>query len=303
MKKTTSRLHQISDPVLEQFEVSLFILREDQNHPLLSGNKLRKMKYNLLKAEQEGHKTLLTLGGAYSNHIHATAAAGNLFGLNTIGIIRGEPTKPLNPTLTFARKQGMVLHYVKRDSYRERYNQDFKAALHRQFGSFYFLPEGGSNELAIPGCREMVEEIEQDFDYICTPVGSGGTLAGIISGLKPHQFAIGFVVLKQGEYLKEQIIQLRSSAGEKTADNWQLSHDYHFNGFARFNDSLIRFINNFKACHSIQLEPIYSGKMLFGVWDLIKKGYFKPGSRIVAVHTGGLQALEGFRLRFGKLIK
>ena len=286
-------LEEVKDPLLKERKISLFIKREDLNHPDLSGNKWHKLKYNLQEARKQGKNTLLTFGGAYSNHIYATAAAGKIFNLNTIGIIRGEEHLPLNPTLSFAKDNGMKLYYLDRTSYREKNSPEIINQLRKKFGDFYLLPEGGTNEFAVKGCGEIISKINIDFNFVCCPCGTGGTLAGLISGLQGHNFALGFAVLKGASFLKRDVSSLLKISGNSSLINWDINLDYHFGGYAKFNSALMDFISRFTLLTKIPIEPIYTGKMLFGIYDLISKDYFNEGSWIVALHTGGLQGLRG----------
>jgi 1-aminocyclopropane-1-carboxylate deaminase len=286
----------LHDALFDKHQVEVYIKREDLLHPLISGNKYRKLKYNLLAAQEQGKTTLLTFGGAYSNHIHAAAAAGKECGLNTIGIIRGEEHLPLNPTLQFATACGMDLHYIDRSTYRQKHQPEFIESLRDKFGDFYLLPEGGTNLLALKGCGEIVEDIPVDFDYLCTACGTGGTMAGIIAGLKGEKQVIGFSALK-GDFLIEEIRKLVKDYCGEEFSNWQVMTAYHFGGYAKIKAELIEFIQKFKVTHHIQLDPIYTGKMFYGIYDLIAQGFFPANSRIVALHTGGVQGIEGFKER------
>lgn len=298
-------LELISNDLLKSKKIKLYIKREDLNHPTIQGNKYRKLKYNLAAAKSEGKSTLLTFGGAFSNHIFATAAAGKAFDFQTVGVIRGERIEPLNSTLKFAEMNGMTLHFVSRSAFRNKENEDFIEDLKQQFGDFYLLPEGGSNTLAVKGCAEIMDEIEMDFDVICSAVGTGGTLAGLISVTKNRAKVLGFPALKGGDFLKTAIEGLLESENKNKIENknWQLITDYHFGGYAKFKPELIDFINDFKQQFDIQLEPIYTGKMLFGIFDLIQNDFFKTNTTIIAIHTGGLQGIEGFNERFGNILK
>lgn len=273
--------------------MSLFVKREDLIHPYLSGNKWYKLKYNLQEAKRLKKDSLLTFGGAYSNHIYSTSAAGKIINLNTIGIIRGEEHTPLNPTLSFAKANGMKLFYLDRKSYRKKNSSKIINELKIKFGDFYLLPEGGTNELAVKGCREILNSINIDFDYICCPCGTGGTIAGLISGLKGKKFALGFAVLKGASFLKEDVSALLIKVDNNKYDNWDINLDYHFGGYAKYNRELLKFVYEFVSKNKISIEPIYTGKMFFGIYDLISKGYFPDGSKIVAIHTGGLQGFNG----------
>ncbi|MDO7873101.1 pyridoxal-phosphate dependent enzyme [Hymenobacter sp. ASUV-10] len=264
-------------------------------------NKARKLKYNLQAARQQRHDTLLTFGGAYSNHIAAVAAAGRQHGLRTIGLIRGEATQPLNPTLAQAVADGMQLHYLDRASYRRRAEPDFQAELLQQHGPAYLLPEGGTNALALPGCAELVADIRQqipDFDVLAVPAGTGGTLAGLLCGLGEQQQALGVAALKNGGFLRGEVDALTQQAVGQKLENYTIETGYHFGGYARHSADLLAFIREFQAQHSVLLDPVYTSKMLFGVLDLIRQGRWAAGSTVVAIHTGGLQGWAGWRERF-----
>ena len=288
LRYTPTPTVEITDPIVEKAGVRLLIKREDLNHPLISGNKWWKLKYNLAEAQTQNKKTLLTFGGAYSNHMYATAAAAAELGFKSIGIIRGEETLPLNSTLSFAKQRGMSLHYVSRELYRTKTSSQFMYALEQQFGDFYLIPEGGTNILAVKGATEFAQTLNTDFDYVCCPVGTGGTLAGLIEGL-PEKKVIGFSVLKGGEFLANDIQALTTVKG-----NWNVVSDYHFGGYAKTNSALEQFIRTFEANHAILLDQVYTGKMMAGIYDLIQKGHFVKGNTILAIHTGGLQGKSVF---------
>lgn len=281
----------INQPVLlpSKYGVDLFLKREDKIHPFISGNKYRKLKYNIIEAEKTGVDTLLTFGGAYSNHIAAVAFAGKAFGFKTIGIIRGDELQckiPDNPTLSFAEACGMQFKFVSREAFRDKHTDAFIAKLKVEFDDFYLLPEGGTNVLAVKGCEEILTESDKDFDYVCCAVGTGGTISGLINCSQPSQQILGFTALK-GSFLKEDITKFVSK------QNWDIVTDYHFGGYAKVNAELIHFINQFKKDNQIQLDPVYTGKMMFGIFDLLEQGYFPKGSKILAIHTGGLQGISG----------
>ncbi|GEP49368.1 1-aminocyclopropane-1-carboxylate deaminase [Flavobacterium noncentrifugens] len=270
-------------------DVALFIKREDLIHPFISGNKYRKLKYNLLRAKSEKKKKLLTFGGAFSNHIAAVAFAGKEQGLETIGIIRGEELAEKasqNPTLQFAKDCGMQLEFVSRADYRLKSETGFLDKLSAQFGDFYLIPEGGTNAFAIRGCEEILTQKDAEFDFICCAVGTGGTISGLISSAKPHQKVLGFPALK-ADFLQEEICKFAPDG------NWELVKGYEFGGYGKISEELILFINDFKARTNVPLDPVYTGKMAFGVIDLIQKGYFSKGSQILMIHTGGLQGIPG----------
>ncbi len=273
----------------EDIGVELFMKREDLIHPEISGNKYRKLKYNIIEAQKLGIDTLLTFGGAFSNHIAATASVGKEFGFKTIGIIRGEELCDMvdeNPTLKFAKSCGMQFKFVSRSDYREKTSELFINNLIDEFGEFYHVPEGGTNNLAIRGCEEILSDTDKEFDFVCSSVGTGGTISGLINCSKPSQQVLGFPALK-GDFLKNEIIKFAHQS------NWQLILDYHFGGYGKINKDLIDFINKFKKDTEIPLDPVYTGKMMFGIFDLIEKGFFVKGSKILAIHTGGLQGIEG----------
>ena len=283
---------EISFPVLKEKEVRLFIKRIDKIHPFVSGNKWFKLKYNLLEAQKQGLNTLLTFGGAYSNHIAATAFAAQEKGLKSIGVIRGEQHLPLNPTLRFAIESGMKLHYVSRSYYKEKTSANFLEKLKVQFGDFYLIPEGGTNELAIRGAAEILNTNDTQ-DYICCAVGTGGTITGIIDASNDKQTVIGFPAIKGFEQLEKDI------DNRTNATNYKFINDYVGNGYAKINKDLVNFINEFNTTHNIPLDAIYTGKMMLGILDLVAKDYFPKGSSILAIHTGGLQANQGMTERLG----
>ena len=305
-----SPLQQLQSPFLENAGITLYVKRDDLIHPQFGGNKWRKLKYNLIAARENDCNTLLTFGGAWSNHIYATAAAGQYFGFKTIGYIRGEKHDSLNPTLSFAEQCGMQLVYIDRETYRNKNDSHYLDSLKAQFKNTYILPEGGSNLLATHGCREIVTEINTEltkpFDVICCASGTGATLAGLISAMKAghkshHQTAIGFSALKGGAFLKNDVTRfLQQSDFESTNKqeniDWHIEDRFHFNGYAKVNDELIQFIKDFKTQYGFMLDAVYTAKMFYGLFELIKNRTFNSGSTIVAIHSGGLQGNNGFNL-------
>ncbi len=273
--------------------ITLEIKREDLLHPFVSGNKFRKLKYNVLQAKAENQSVLLTFGGAFSNHIAAVAYAGKEQGFETIGIIRGEELRDKiseNPTLSFAQECGMRFEFVTREAYRHKTDNTFIEQLQAQFGSFYLVPEGGTNDLAVKGCEEILTELDADFDFVCCAVGTGGTISGLINSALPHQKVLGFPALK-GDFLQDEI---RNFVQNK---NWELQTDYHFGGYGKVTTEFIEWMNWFYAQTGIPLDPIYTGKMVFGVMDLIQRNYFPPNSKILMIHTGGLQGIAGMNAK------
>jgi len=298
-----SPLQQLQSDFLKKANIQLFVKRDDLIHPLFGGNKWRKQKYNLIHAREKQSDTLLTFGGAWSNHIYATAAAARHFGFSSIGIIRGEKHTPLNTTLAFAESCGMQLHYISRAEYRKKHEPQYLQKLKHQFGEIYILPEGGSNTLALKGCEEIVDEInreiERPFDVICCASGTGATLAGLVKALKPEQSAIGFSALKGGEFLNEEGTNFLCDAYHDTnldRKNWEIETAFHFGGYAKINDELIHFMRTFQSEYGFALDAVYTGKMFYGLFKHIENKTFKPGSTIVAIHSGGLQGNKGFNL-------
>jgi 1-aminocyclopropane-1-carboxylate deaminase len=290
-------LQSLSDPLLTRKGLTLYLKREDLLHPTISGNKWRKLKYNLQAAREQGKTMLLTFGGAYSNHIAAVAAAGQAFGFTSLGFIRGEEHLPLNPTLSAATAAGMQLHYLDRETYRRKSDPGFWQDLQQQYPQAYLLPEGGTNHLAVQGCTEILNDIAVPYEIVCCAVGTGGTLAGIIAGLGGEKQVIGFPALKGGDFLATEISRLVRDYAGQDYPNWRLETAYHFGGYAKLKPELIAFIQDFKQQHQVALDPVYTGKMMYGLFDLIRQDHFTPGTTLVALHTGGLQGLAGFRER------
>lgn len=283
------------------------MLRLDEVHPHVSGNKWWKLKYNLKSVVDVGYDGLLTFGGAFSNHIAATAAAGKVYGIRTIGIIRGEATSQNNPTLNFAKDCGMELHFVDRTTYRDKENPAYLEQLKAQFGNVWIVPEGGKNKLGVSGVSEILESLDEesldwdgfDYDYVALACGTGTTLAGISLYLTGNRKVIGVSALKGGEYLEGEIDDCLAEFSHNAPRNFELWHHYHFGGFAKVTDELIAFMREFYVKTQIKLDPIYTGKMVYGVLDEIKKGLFPVGSRILLIHTGGLQGIAGMEQRLG----
>lgn len=274
-------------------DVRLLIKREDLNNRFVTGNKWWKLKYNLEEAQRLKQKKLLTFGGAYSNHIYATAAVAQEAGFSSIGVIRGERVMPLNATLRFAEDRGMELVFISREEYRRKKEERFVSELRNRWGDFYLIPEGGSNALALKGCTEWGYHIQQetDFDFLCLATGTGATLAGLAASLKPNQTAIGYAVLKGAEFLNEDV---RHSAGGNF--NGRIETAYHFGGYGKINSELKNFMSMIERETGIPLDPVYTAKALFGLMDQIKAGKFPAGSTVLFLHTGGLQGRSGFNL-------
>ena len=274
----------------------IFLKPEYAIHPTVSGNKIRKLKYNLDKFKKGNYEGVLTFGGAFSNHIAATADAGNTLGIPTIGVIRGMEVSAKigsNRTLSYAQKCGMKLEFISRAEYKLKTEKSYLASLESKYPNYYIIPEGGTNHLAVKGCEEILADEDRQYDVICCAVGTGGTLSGIINSSLPHQKIIGFPALK-GAFLKQDICKFAKQS------NWYLCQDYHFGGYAKVHLNLIEFINRFKREFKIPLDPIYTGKMLFGVFDMMDKGMFSKSQKVLAIHTGGLQGIEGMNQKLRK---
>lgn len=281
---------------------SMTVKRLDLLHPEISGNKWFKLKYNIEKTLQSEHKTLLTFGGAWSNHIHATAQAGKLFGIKTIGVIRGEESPILSQTLRDAKECGMELQFVSRLDYAEKNTDDFKEWLHSKHGNFHLVPEGGSNFLGVNGCLEILTEGDNEYDYVCCDCGTGATLAGIILSAMPHQKILGFSVLKNGDFLKDDILGhirnflMNDEAAEEYENRFEILTEYDFGGFAKWNEVLLSFISDFEEKYQIPTDQVYTGKLFYGVMDLFKKNFFSKNDRVLVIHTGGLQGRNSLRI-------
>ena len=287
-------IHVLTDEITRKHNVSLAIKREDLNHPDIMGNKLRKLKYNIIDAKHKNKPAILSFGGAYSNHILALSTAGKIFNIPTIGVIRGEELQQaaLNPVLSRAEANGMRLYFITRAQYKKKNEPFFIEDLHTRLGDFYLVPEGGSNELGVKGAAEILDNVDNQYDLIACACGTGGTLAGLIQGV--HDYAlqpkllIGFSVLKGNSPVREDIEKWLSPKLKQAVD-WQINTDYHFGGYAKSNRILLDFIRWFKAAHHIDLDTVYTGKMMFGIYNLIQTGSFQEGCRILTIHTGGTQ--------------
>ncbi|SNS41762.1 1-aminocyclopropane-1-carboxylate deaminase/D-cysteine desulfhydrase, PLP-dependent ACC family [Ekhidna lutea] len=292
-------LQEINHPLLDEKKVQLFVKRDDLIHPEIMGNKWRKLKYNLAAMQKTGIKSLVTMGGAYSNHIAATAAMAYENKLEAIGIIRGdELTKDSNPTLSKAHEKGMVLKFVDRTIYRQY--RDNPHLVQNEYPTHYFLPEGGTNDDAIRGTGQIIPEIKESFDIIVTPVGTGGTFAGLLASCSSKQKVIGVSTLK-GKFIHDEMGSLLNT--HQISGPYEIIDNYHFGGYGKVNSVLIDFINWFKENFNIPLDPIYTGKSFFTVWDMIKTDKFEKNLKIVLLHTGGLQGIEGFNRKLENIIQ
>ncbi|CAG67658.1 MULTISPECIES: 1-aminocyclopropane-1-carboxylate deaminase/D-cysteine desulfhydrase [Acinetobacter] len=265
--------------------VRLDLKRLDLIHPHISGNKFYKLKYNLIEAKKRGCDRILTFGGAFSNHIAASAYAAHHFDFKSIGIIRGQELayRSLNATLKTAQHYGMQLEFMSREQYRQKDQSEFLHTLQSQYPSAFIIPEGGTNALAIQGSKEILSDTDRlNYDVICCAVGTGGTLAGLIEASHHGQYVIGFSALK-GDFLHNDVQRHTNKT------NWHILDDYCFGGYAKTSSELFDFIAGFEQKYQIPLEQVYTAKMLYGLLDLIQKNDFDQGTRILALHTGGLQ--------------
>jgi 1-aminocyclopropane-1-carboxylate deaminase len=289
-----SPVHQIHDKLFDEQGLKVYIKRDDLIHPVISGNKWRKLKYLLTDAQSQNKTHLVTFGGAYSNHLLATAAAAAKFGYQSTGFVRGEEVN--NDTLFLCRLHGMNLVFTDRESYRDK-----PTLFEKHFGNdpdAYFIDEGGASLLGAKGCSELLDELTENYDHIFCACGTGTTAAGLINGIAVRNLSTrfhGILVLKNGEFLRKDI----DSYLDGPAD-YDLHTDYHFGGYAKTTPDLIKFIKNFIAATGILIDPVYTGKMLYAIYDLAAKNYFKTGDKILAIHTGGIWGLLGMKDRFNK---
>ncbi|HSA48943.1 MAG TPA: pyridoxal-phosphate dependent enzyme [Yinghuangia sp.] len=284
---SASPLVEVVDERFASRGVRLWVKRDDLIHPELPGNKYRKLKYNLVEAAAGEYRTLLTFGGAYSNHLRAVAAAGALFGFATVGVVRGDElaSRPLNESLAFARERGMRFVFVDRATYRRRAEAEFVDELRREHGRFFLIPEGGSNANAVRGCAELPAELDVPYDVVAVACGTGGTLAGIAAGLPEGRAALGFAVLK-GDFLGDEVARLQRLAYGEVRGDWRVENAYHCGGYARVTDELREFTDDFERRHGMPADRIYVGKLLYGLTAMVEAGEFRRGTGIVAVKTG-----------------
>lgn len=271
-------------PLIGGESLRLKIVREDKAHPVGMGNKFWKLRRNLLRARENGHDTLLSFGGAWSNHIHATAWLGCAEGFKTIGVIRGEKPPALSPTLQFAQTQGMRLHFVSREAYRQKETPDFEETLRKLFGRFHMIPEGGANRDGFDGVSGWASRLKGLSDIICLAAGTGTTAAALAHAL-PDSAIMAFSALKGGEFLRARAEQM----AQAPLPNLSLITDYHFGGYAKETDTLRSFITQMAQENNLPLDPVYTAKTLFGIIDLAHRKYFPPDKTIALIHTGGLQ--------------
>ncbi len=303
-------LETIKHPLFKKKGLTFQILRTDKTDPVISGNKWFKLRHNLNEAIKQKHHTLVSFGGPYSNHLHALARAGKIYNFNTIGFIRGEEHHPLNPTLADVTEQGMKLYYINRQTYRSKHKpevieqfkkliaEDDPFAEAESAEKFYLVPEGGTNRLAVSGASEIASFIPEDADYICVPCGTGGTMAGIITGLSSSRQhtgkVLGFPAMKGGQFLKAHIEELlQTQKIESAITPWELYYDWSFGGFGKINQQLALFIYEFEQKYQLELDPVYTAKMMYAIVSMAEMDFFPPGNKIIAIHTGGLQGRRG----------
>tara|TARA_R110002050_G_scaffold286088_1_gene436073 strand:- start:16116 stop:17033 length:918 start_codon:yes stop_codon:yes gene_type:complete len=298
-KKSVSQ--QLFHPLFEEKGVEVFMLRDDLLHPGISGNKWRKLKYNLLSVAEVGIKTVVTVGGSHSNHIAAVAEAGKVFGFQTIGLIRGYEAYRSNTTLKKAAELGMEIRFFSKEEF-NRIESDYLPKLKMELGAFSYVPMGGGNVLGMKGCVEINEDIHPETTHILTACGTGSTMAGIVAGAKQSQCVLGFPAMKNGGFMQADVSQFLKEFGKVVKADFEIITAYDFGGFAKLNPGLVDFINEFKRDHDISLDAVYNGKMMFGLFDLLKKDYFKKGSVISAIHTGGVQGNLGLMEKKGVVL-
>jgi 1-aminocyclopropane-1-carboxylate deaminase len=285
-----SPLSRIDDKEFAQHHVELWMKRDDLLHPVVSGNKWRKLKYPINQALNLGANEIISMGGQYSNHLHALAYAGKLLGVKTTALVRGEPPEKLTPTLSDMQDWGMKLQFVSRSDYRKL--RDFKApdSLPDINPNQYWIPEGGATELALQGVAEIVSEISLDFDCLAVACGTATTLAGLIANTPATRQILGVAALKHAEFLNQDVQTILDKINHRHAcRNWQIAQNYHFGGFAKTTPALLAFMREFTAKHGIPLDQVYTGKLMYAIFDLLRQGFFQPGQRLIVVHTGGLQ--------------
>jgi 1-aminocyclopropane-1-carboxylate deaminase len=289
-KITTDKL---SGELFNDHAIEVSVLRLDKIHPIISGNKWFKLKYYLEDAISQNKKNIITFGGAWSNHIIATAAACQLCGLNATGIIRGEEAPELSPTLKQAKELGMQLIFLSREDYKAKHIPEKFLT-----DEYYLIPEGGYGRKGAEGAAGIFEYCDQEtYTHIACAAGAGTMLAGLIMGSLPRQKIIGISVLKNNNELEEKV---RSLLNNDSA-NFQILHDYHFGGYAKHTDELLNFMNAFYEQTKIPSDFVYTGKLFFAITDLSKKKFFPQGSKLLLIHSGGIQgnaSLDKGRLMF-----
>lgn len=286
--------------------IEVDLLREDLIDPEIPGNKWRKLRYHVQAAISHEHSALLSFGGPWSNHIDALSAIGARLGMHTIALIRGPEPPGGSETLERARSRGAEVQVLSRSAYALRHDSGFIADILRQWGPVYIVPEGGSGPEGVRGCMEILGTHTQKYDVIACSCGTGTTLAGLLLSLSSNQKLLGFSAVGKGHYLVGNILKMVSGMldkrfGVKEGEwNIELATEFAFGGFARVKEPLLEFMRGFYLREGIRLDPLYTGKMMFGLARMIEAGHFAPGTRILAVHTGGLQGIAGIERRIGE---
>ena len=289
--KLPSPLELFDEETFSPLGLKVWIKRDDQIHATVSGNKWRKLKLSLEFAQREERSPIISFGGAYSNHLYSLAHAAREIKLPSVGLVRGEIDDPGNPTLQACREQGMTLFPLTREEYRQRAHESYIARWQARYPNALIVPEGGSNALALPGCRELAKELGPNFDYWLLPTASGGTLAGLASQGYATKI-LGIAVVKDTS-LANRVQSLLADSGQTGPSPWQLLHDFTLSGYAKFDANLVGFLADCYARTGVPFDPIYSGKAVYALYQLAEKGFFPPGSAIVFIHTGGLQGILG----------
>ncbi|HAP58944.1 MAG TPA: 1-aminocyclopropane-1-carboxylate deaminase [Cytophagales bacterium] len=292
-------LQRLQDVEYEKRGVEVWVKRDDLIHPQVSGNKWRKLKYVVADALEKSATKLITFGGAHSNHLLALAAVSHHLHLTAVGVVRGEQAEKLSPTLQACQEFGMQLHFVSRSDYRRKSEPDFQQELLKELGTGYLIPEGGTSSLALPGVAEIWQELDQPFDFLYTAVGTGGTLAGLVSVAPRETQLVGVLALKGYQGQMEKDVESLLASSNSSASTWKLIHDAHHGGYAKATPELVHFVKEWPQNHRFLLDPIYTGKVFYHLHKQILTNQFPANSRICVLHTGGLQGIEGFNQRWG----
>lgn len=293
-------MQRLEHKVFTDAGIEVLVRRDDLIDPELSGNKFYKLFFNLRVAREQGFTRLLSFGGAYSNHLHALAAAGNRYGFSTLGVVRGERPAQLSPTLSDAEAWGMQLVFISRADYRDKSEPELLAELQSRYGGFYLIPEGGANLAGARGMQLLGQALEQqmkgDYTAVCMACGTGTSLAGLAAGIDSAKFGLGFSVLKgEGELGNSISTTYRQLCDSGVAANWRLITGFHAGGYGKKHpEYLTQFWQDFERSSGISLDPVYTLKLFWGIHSLAQQGYWPRGSRIVAIHSGGLQGRRGF---------
>lgn len=278
----------LHNSVLDEKHIDLSVIRLDRIHPVISGNKLFKLHHFLQQAIENEPKSILTFGGAYSNHLAATAYACNRLGLKSIGIVRGEESSQLSHTLLFCRENKMQLKFISRNEYAEKDNESFIQKLCNEFDNPLIVPEGGYDARGAKGASLIMDLLkDKNYTHVCCATGTATTIAGLLSAVEENQQIISIPVLKGMNDIEERILFLIND--KKKLKQLTVLNNYHFGGYAKSNTELFSFMNELYKTYQLPTDFVYTGKMMFGVFDAIEKNLFQKGSKIACLHTGGLQ--------------